>query len=412
LLLSDRIPPAGQGGAEQVLWRLAVGFAAAGQDVHVACTTEHAAFTETRAGIPTYHLHARYPERFRAWLSLRNPQTTGALRRLLARVQPDVVNAHNIHYLLSYHALKLARDAGAAVVFSGHDAMPFAYGKLRHFLPADGEIPRLAQAYRLPRGYNLRSNRFRYNPLRNVLIRRMLQRQAQRCTVPSQALADAWTANGIPGAIVVHNGIALEGWAAPPAEQVAALRQRLGLTGKPVILIAGRLSADKGFPQAVAALARLHQAGTPAQLLALGTSKPAASLPAAYAPLYPHIVSAGWLHGDELRAAFHLADVLLVPSLYLDPFPTVNLEAMAAAKPVVASCFGGSPELVLDGETGYIVNPLDTPLLAQRLQRLLQDAALRRAMGRRGQARVAAHFTLQGQVERMLALYRQALEQR
>ena len=134
LLLNDRIPPEGRGGAESVAWRLAVGLAAAGHDVHVAAATKAAAFEEIRDGIPTTHLHARYPERFRAWLSLWNPQTAGAFRALLGRVRPDIVNAHNIHFWLSYHSLKLAREAGCGVVYSAHDVMPFAYGKLRHFV--------------------------------------------------------------------------------------------------------------------------------------------------------------------------------------------------------------------------------------------------------------------------------------
>ena len=97
LLLSDRIPPEGRGGAEAVVWRLARGLAAAGHNIHVAAATTGAPFEEVRDGIPTYHLHAAYPERFRAWLSLWNPQTAGALRSLLQRLQPDIVNAHNIH---------------------------------------------------------------------------------------------------------------------------------------------------------------------------------------------------------------------------------------------------------------------------------------------------------------------------
>ena len=160
LLLSDRIPPEGRGGAEAVVWRLAQGLAAAGHETHVAASTPGAPFEELRDGIPTYHLRAKYPERFRAWLSLWNPQTAGPARRLIERLQPDIVNAHNIHACLSYHALKLAHAAGCGVVFSAHDAMPIVYGKLPASLGS--------RDFRLPAAYNLRMNRFRYNPCRNV----------------------------------------------------------------------------------------------------------------------------------------------------------------------------------------------------------------------------------------------------
>ena len=155
-LLSDQIPPEGAGGAEAVVWRLAQGLANDGHDVHVISTARVAAFEESRDDIPTYHIQTKYPERFRSWLSLWNPGSIGALRELLKRLQPDIVNAHNIHFFLSYHALKVARDAGAATVFSAHDVMPFAYSKLRHFVREDSRQIHLPDAYRLPPLYNLR----------------------------------------------------------------------------------------------------------------------------------------------------------------------------------------------------------------------------------------------------------------
>ena len=98
LLLNDRIPPEGKGGAESVVWRLAQGLAQVGHEVHVIVATSDATVEETRTGIPTYHLHADYPKRFRAWVSLWNPQTIRPFRQLLQRIQPDVVNAHNVHF--------------------------------------------------------------------------------------------------------------------------------------------------------------------------------------------------------------------------------------------------------------------------------------------------------------------------
>jgi glycosyltransferase involved in cell wall biosynthesis len=122
-----------------------------------------------------------------------------------------------------------------------------------------------------------------------------------------------------------------------------------------------------------------------------------------------HVLSGGWLSGDELAAAYGLADVVTVPSICLDCFPTINLEAMAAGKPVVATCYGGSPEAVVDGETGYIVNPFDSGALAGSLERLLRDDGLRAKMGAAGQRRIAEHFTLAHQVAAMEDIYRDAI---
>ena len=403
LLLNDRIPPEGRGGAEAVVWRLAQGLRAQGHVVHIAAATAGASFDELRDGIPTHHLRARFPERFRSWLSLYNPQTAGPLRRLLARLRPDVVNAHNVHACLGWQTLRQARDAGCRVVFSGHDCLPIVYGKMSYFVKPGGQLPSRAD-YRLPRLHNLRENRFRYNPVRNPMIRRALS-LAAAITVPSQALADVCAANDLPPAQVVHNGIDLDSWTPVRAETVEKLRQRLRLEGRRVILVAGRMTREKGLQQMLAALDKLRGSLPQARLLALSSRSIEAQVPAKYRHLQDMIVSGGWLHGEELRGAFQLADVVASPSLYLDPFPTVNLEAMSLGTPVIATCYGGSREQVIDGETGYIINPCDTEIFAQRLHALLTDESLRKKMGRRGREHVAANFRLDQQVAAMTALY-------
>jgi len=412
LLLNDRIPPEGKGGAESVVWRLARGLAAAGRETHVITTTAGAAFEETRAGIPTYHIHAGYPERFRAWLSLWNPQTVGAFESLLRRIQPDVVNAHNIHYLLSYHTLKLAREAGCGVVFNAHDAMPFAYGKLPASFSPDGPERYETGHYRLPSGYNLLQSRFRYNPLRNAMIKRYLSRYAHIRTTPSQALAYVFADNDMPPVEVAHNGIDLDEWIPVDESTVADLRGRLDLLDKRVILIAGRLTTEKGLRQILAALSQIQDTLPDVRLLVLTSRAIDSQIAESFAHLTSLIRIGGWLNGDELRAAYQLADVVAAPSIYVDPFPTVVLEAMAAGTPVVATKFGGAREAIVDGETGYIVNPFDIAALSDRMLRLLTDEDRRRQMGLLGRERLAMHFSLDKQVRRMLGLYERALAMR
>src|SRR5206468_6147689 len=69
-----------------------------------------------------------------------------------------------------------------------------------------------------------------------------------------------------------------------------------------------------------------------------------------------------------------------------DVFPTVILEAMASARPVVSTRLAGIPELVVHGETGVLVSPGDTTALAQPLEQLLRDSDLRLRYGRAGRA--------------------------
>ncbi|MAG36033.1 MAG: hypothetical protein CL878_07305, partial [Dehalococcoidia bacterium] len=114
----------------------------------------------------------------------------------------------------------------------------------------------------------------------------------------------------------------------------------------------------------------------------------------------------GWLEGDELRQAFAAASVVATPAVYPDPFNLMNIEAMAHRRPVVATCYGGAPEIVRDGETGFVVDPWDVATFGNRLATLLRDRGLAEAMGEAGRQRVLAHFTLDCQVRAYLALYR------
>jgi glycosyltransferase involved in cell wall biosynthesis len=408
LLLNDRIPPENRGGAGEVFWRLALGLRSAGHEVHVIAATERPSFNDVRAGIQTYHLHSSYPLRWRAWLSLYNPQTVRDLRRLYQQIQPDVVHAHNVHTDLSYHSLTIADTLGIPTVFTSHDVMLFAYHKMSYFIDPT-RCDHDARAYRLPPLFNLRQMRLRYNPLRNLTIRRILRRHTRVRTAPSQALCDAHHANDLPSFVPVPNGIDVDAWQVAGAT-VTGLRQRLGLEGRKVILFAGRLTNAKGTYQLLDALDRVRHSVPDVTLLVL-SSRPIEDQirdPRYTALRDTHIMTGGWLSGDELAAAYQLARVVAVPSIIFDTFPTVNLEAMATATPVLASCYGGSREAVIDGETGYIINPFDTDDLTATLRRLLRDDDLCQQMGTAGYARVTTHFTLAQHVQRMLGVYQQA----
>jgi glycosyltransferase involved in cell wall biosynthesis len=411
LILNDRIPPENVGGAEKIAWALAGGLRDAGHDVHVIAATFEPSFEEIRDGIPTYHLHAKYRMRFQAYRMLYNPQTIGALRALYTRIRPDVVNVHNVHNGLSYYSLTLAHRMGLPVVFTSHDVMPFAYNRLTHFVDPRYCGVQSPQQYRLPTFYNLRQMRFRYNPVRNLALRHILTHHTRRRTCVSDAHRQALEANDLPPFQVVHNGLRAERFQ-PAPEAVERLRAKLQLEGRKVILFAGRLTRDKGSLQLLAALRQLAVRLPEVLLLVLsraGLDDQGLNTPE-YRHLHDtHVRSGGWLSGDELAAAYGAVDVVAVPSICLDCFPTVNLEAMAAGKPVVATCYGGSPESVVDGETGYIVNPFDTAALAERLERLLTDADLRARMGAAGQARIAAHFSLDHQVRAMVSVYEAAM---
>jgi glycosyltransferase involved in cell wall biosynthesis len=130
-----------------------------------------------------------------------------------------------------------------------------------------------------------------------------------------------------------------------------------------------------------------------------------------------------WIREMVERAAaielYSHAAVFCCPSIY-EPFGIINLEAMACQTPVVASAVGGIKEVVVHGETGYLVpmqqqaeppfEPVDpagfSRTLADHLNRLLRDAPLRQAMGAKGRQRVEAVFSWSAIAHQVLDLYR------
>jgi glycosyltransferase involved in cell wall biosynthesis len=109
----------------------------------------------------------------------------------------------------------------------------------------------------------------------------------------------------------------------------------------------------------------------------------------------------GWREDiDEIMPLF---DMLVLPSLN-EGMGRVLVEAMAAAKPVVASRVGGIPDLVRDGETGYLVPPADEKALANGIKKMLDDPAKAKQMGLRGRE-LCRQFSLEAMIEKLDNLY-------
>ncbi len=113
-----------------------------------------------------------------------------------------------------------------------------------------------------------------------------------------------------------------------------------------------------------------------------------------------------WL--ADPRAVYGEADVLVLPSRS-EGFGRVLVEAACLAKPVVASRVGGVPEVVVDGETGLLVEPDDVDALANALITLLGDQALRASLGAAARRRALENFTVRHHVAGVEAVYAEAL---
>jgi len=360
-------------------------------------------------GMPVFRLWSDYNLRFRGWKSLDNPAVRGPLARVLAAWKPDVVHAHIVHTHLSYDALRAAREAGAGVVFTAHDVMTFCYQKLTCFHGGEekGGLERDYQAYWQK---CIPCQRLRWNPWRNAAIRARLERDVHRFTVVSEELGAVIRANKIRVDRTIHNAVRVQP-VLPDEASVRAFRERHGLAGKEVVTIGGRLHEQKGVVQLFRMLAHLGERRPDLRLMVMGKTdvyEREFSAAARELGVAARVVTTGWLEGEELQCAWAATDVLVTPSICFDTFGLVNLEAMEHSKPVVATSFGGSPEVVLDGESGFVRNPFDVEAFAGAIAALLDDPALRARMGRAGRARLEAHFTMPRLVAEFLEEYETA----
>ncbi len=111
---------------------------------------------------------------------------------------------------------------------------------------------------------------------------------------------------------------------------------------------------------------------------------------------------------EDVVPFIRMMDVVVHSSITPEPFGMVIIEAMACSKPVVASNVGGGPlEIVIDGETGFLVDPKDSDKIASALIKLLQDSNLRERFGESGRLRVKSNFDSKIQADKIKNIYDQ-----
>jgi glycosyltransferase involved in cell wall biosynthesis len=398
--LSDDFPPTSFGGAGTVAFRDAIALLKRGHRVSVITTTPERkeAARSFYEGLEVHKIYSYYPERWRAYKSLNNRSVIKEVSHIADEIKPDVIHAHNIHAHISYASLKALKQKRAKVFMTLHDVMSVAYGKL--FPAKDG-------SYKISTLAQLRQNKLSYNPFRNSRIRSYFGYPDQIFVV-SDALGKALAENGITGLTKLYNGIDSSEWVFDHADS-ESFRRHYKLVGRKVILFGGRLSGAKGCRVAVRALKALSTSVASVVLLVAGadTSQAALSMKkhAENLDIDSKVIFAGWLNGDSMRVATAAADVVIVPSLCLDSFPTMALEAMACGKPVVGTRFGGLSEAVIDGETGYIIDPSDVGSFSAKMADLLSNAGKAEQFGRAGRERVIKEFGMDKHVNALLEWY-------
>jgi len=198
----------------------------------------------------------------------------------------------------------------------------------------------------------------------------------------------------------IHHGVPIPPAPVPP------------IPDEPVVLGVGRLVEKKGFGCLVDACAELASAvpGFRCRIVGDGPLRTVLEQQIGERGLAGCVELTGWLPVDEVAEHYRQASVLAAPSVITadgdrDGLPNVILEAMAHARPVVASEVAGIPEAVRDGENGFLVPPGDPQALARSLVSVLGDRALCARLGENGRARAERDFDVQRSARPLFDLF-------
>ncbi len=185
----------------------------------------------------------------------------------------------------------------------------------------------------------------------------------------------------------------------------------------PRIVSIGRLIEFKGFHHLIEAAAMLRSRGLEFQCDIIGEGPWRGQLEQAIAKekLGGFVRLTGALPQEEVFAALRGCDIFTLPCIVdqngaSDVFPTVILEAMASARPVVSTQIAGVPEQIVHGETGTICKPGDSAELADSLEKLLRSRELREQFGAAGQKRLQAEFGVDQTVKELHQLYEKTVK--
>lgn len=288
------------------------------------------------------------------------------LSRILKQLKPDVVHAHDPHGVAM---------AGLALSMSTQLAKP----------------PLVA------------ARRVDFH-LRGSSLSRWKYRQVDCFICASEAIRQMLVGDGVPAAraVTVHEGIDIE---RVDSASPAKLHEELWLPHHaPIVGNVAALVPHKGQRHLIEA-ARLVLPQVPDARFIIageGESRPSLERQIKDHRLEKHVLLVGF-RPDVL--SLHKAFDIFAMSSVTEGLGTSLLDAMAAGKPVVATMTGGIPEVVVDGETGFLVPPRDHAAMAEAIVALLKDEALGRRMGEAGRARACALFSAERMVQETLRVY-------
>ena len=212
--------------------------------------------------------------------------------------------------------------------------------------------------------------------------------------------------------VTIYSGVDLSEFY--PGLGKGEIRREFGIGERPLLALVARIGLGKGHETFLRAAEKVIPFFPEARFLIVGRSeneddrKRESSLRelAAQLGLKTQVIFTGYRKDTpEIMAAIDM----LVVATEAEPFGRAILEALAAGKPVIGTRSGGTPEVVVDGENGYLVPPKDETAMAEAILKLLRSPSEAKRMGEKGREKVVSDFSFESHVRRIEALYESIL---
>jgi glycogen synthase len=394
LLLSNLFPPHVEGGAEILANNVATGLKELGHEVPVLTSFYGLVKARREVGIwrtlhtfPVAHFDKRRPviqqpnQLYNYYRRYHCPANARELRRVIAETRPDVLYIWEITGIGLTSLMKALSELNIPTVFH-----------LGSYWLIYASTPETGQS-------RLQARRLKQWLIGSFTVPKTATMIAVSCSVKQQYVEAGFDHERIE---VIYNGIDPRFLDLPQAER----KRRAGATGVPLqLLYVGRLRVEKGIFVILKALellvnerGKLDSGEMPIHLHIFGSGDQVYADELQAFLQEKRLVQAVTFHGkipqDELIAYYDRSDIMLVPSLWQEPFGLVIAEAMARRLPVIASNVGGPAEILTHEEDGLLVKAGDERDLAHAIRLLMENPEKRKQLGEAAHATVRERFTI------------------
>lgn len=263
-------------------------------------------------------------------------------------------------------------------------------------------------------GMGTRTGRFVVDALAECYdwtIERFISRNAKKLILLSKSLISRTRKLGVPDSKIVVIPSGVDGAHYNPERhevkrKASQLRDEFGVHNEVVVGFVGRLYPAKGLTYLFSAVKRIQSKHPNITLLVVGDGAQRNELEAMSRKLKVRTIFAGWQR--DTVPYYSLMDIFVLPSLF-EGLPNVILEAMAMRKAVIATKVGGNPDVLSDGENGFLVPAQNVQRLTLALEKLIADENLRIQMGTINRQKIEEHFLWSKTTDRVEKVYSECI---